>query len=231
MAFDYVLANQEHRYLATEDEKVGYFTGELGIKIESLPTKIYSSRKTESTTDRYFVDKFPIYLSASSQEPVVSFCYLDEGVIATPGFETYLKQYMALFRALGRFRIVYIATKEQSFRLAEKTFYKFFDPSGRDKTDANESSRTALLHYFRLEHLYRAEQFELLDAAKLEELRSLRKEFKGEKFESLLGLWREHGEEAVTSVLLPETIARAPLTADFLTYKLDEKYDLFDTSG
>jgi len=52
MAFDYVLANQEHRYLATEDEKVGYFTGELGIKIDSLPTKIYSSRKTESTTDR-----------------------------------------------------------------------------------------------------------------------------------------------------------------------------------
>ena len=65
MALDYVLANQEHRYLATEEEKVGYFTGELGIKIDSLPTKIYSSRKTESTTDRYFVDKFPIFLSAS----------------------------------------------------------------------------------------------------------------------------------------------------------------------
>jgi hypothetical protein len=101
MAFEYVLANQKHRYLATEAEKVGYFTGELGIRIDSLPRKIYSSRKTESTTDRYFVDKFPIFLETSSRQPVVSFCYVDEGVIATPGFETYLKQYMALFRALG----------------------------------------------------------------------------------------------------------------------------------
>jgi hypothetical protein len=230
MAFDYVLANQKHRYLATEEEKVGYFTGELGIRIDSLPRKIYSSRKTESTTDRYFVDKFPIYLSGSSRQLVVSFCYVDEGVIATPGFETYLKQYMALFRALGRFRVIYVATKEHSFRLAEKTFYHFFDPSRRDKTDTNESSRARLLDYFRLEHLYRAEQFELLDAAKLEELRSLRKEFKGEKFESLFGLWRERGEEAVASLLFPETVAPTPFTADFLTYKLDEKYDLFDTS-
>jgi hypothetical protein len=133
MAFDCVLANQEHRYLATEAEKVGYFTGELGIKIDNLPTNIYSSRKTESTTDRYFVDKFPIFLETPSQEPVVSFCYVDEGVIATPGFETYLKQYMALFRALGRFQLVYVATKEQPFRLAEKMFYRFFDPRGATK--------------------------------------------------------------------------------------------------
>jgi hypothetical protein len=46
---------------------------------------------------------------------VVSFCYIDDGVIATPGIETYLKQYMALFRALGRFRVVYVATKEYRF--------------------------------------------------------------------------------------------------------------------
>jgi hypothetical protein len=86
---------------------------------------------------------------------------------------------MALFRAPGRFRVVYVATKEQSFRMAEKTFSRFFDPSRRGKSDTNEPSRTALLDYFRLEHLCRTEQFELLDASKLEELRSLRKESKG----------------------------------------------------
>jgi hypothetical protein len=62
-------------------------------------------------------------------------------------------------------------------------------------------------------------------------LRSLRKEFKGEKFESFFGLRRERGKEAVTSVWLPETAASAPLKADFLTYSLDENYDLCDTSG
>jgi hypothetical protein len=141
MALDYVLGNQEHRYLATEEEKVGYFTGELGIEIDSLPTKIYGSRKTASTTDRYFVDKFPIFLSASPRQLVGSFCYVDEGVIATPGFEIYLKQYMGLFRALGRFRVVYVATTERSFRLAEKTFYRFFDTSSTKRTRTNRPGR------------------------------------------------------------------------------------------
>jgi hypothetical protein len=93
-------------------------------------------------------------------------------------------------KALGGFRIVYVATKECTFRLAEKAFHRSFDPS-------RQSSRARLLDYFRLENLYGTEQFDLLDSAKLERLRSLRKEFKGEKFESLLtleGAWGGRGD-------------------------------------
>jgi hypothetical protein len=94
--------------------------------------------------------------------------------------------------------------------LADETFYRLFYPSRQGKTDSNESSRVTLLDYFRLEHLYRAEQFDHLDAAKLDQLRSLRKDFKGEKFESLFGLWSERGEEAVTTLLFPEIVVSAP---------------------
>jgi hypothetical protein len=39
MAPDYILANREQRFLATEKEKIGYFTGALRIGVDKLPTK------------------------------------------------------------------------------------------------------------------------------------------------------------------------------------------------
>jgi hypothetical protein len=127
MALDYVLAHPGHRYLATEDEKVGYFNRERGLPIENLPTKIYRSHRTLRLTERYFVDKFPIYASPGQDSPpVVSFCYIDGGQIATPGFETYLDQYARLFAALGRFRIIYVTTSERNRLAGAKAFNSYF---------------------------------------------------------------------------------------------------------
>jgi hypothetical protein len=41
MGFDYVLAHREHQYLATETEKLDYFSGTLGIDRSYLPGRIY----------------------------------------------------------------------------------------------------------------------------------------------------------------------------------------------
>src|SRR5216684_8354173 len=62
MDLDFVLAHSNCRYLATEREKVDYFSGTLGIALSALPYKRYLSLKTPSTTTRYFVDKYPIFL-------------------------------------------------------------------------------------------------------------------------------------------------------------------------
>ena len=59
MGLDFVLAHRDYRYLATEREKVDYFSGTLGIPLSALPCKRYISLKTPSTTTRYFVDKYP----------------------------------------------------------------------------------------------------------------------------------------------------------------------------
>ena len=71
---DFVLAYLDYRYLETETEKVEYFCKELGISKEALPAKRYAGAIREKTTDRYFVDKFPMFFvpDSSSFSPVVS---------------------------------------------------------------------------------------------------------------------------------------------------------------
>jgi hypothetical protein len=63
------------------------------------------------------VDKFPIY-TAPAQEgegSEVGFCYVDAGATTVSGFETYLDLYRALFAAVGRFRVVYVAARPLMF--------------------------------------------------------------------------------------------------------------------
>src|SRR6185503_63503 len=82
MGFDFVLASRQHEYLATEQEKVDYFTETLQMDRLLLPAKRYASKG--QVTERYFVEKFPIFLSPSlkaSRPPVVSFCFVDEGMV------------------------------------------------------------------------------------------------------------------------------------------------------
>ncbi len=78
MGLDYVLDNPGPRYLASEQEKIVYFTG-LGISASELPSKNFRSPAGEITT-RSFPDRFPIFVrEAASQHPAIGFCFVDEG--------------------------------------------------------------------------------------------------------------------------------------------------------
>src|SRR6266481_1157344 len=58
---DFVLGHLDYRYLETETEKVDYFCRKLSIGRALLPAKRYKGAIREKTTDRYFVDKFPLF--------------------------------------------------------------------------------------------------------------------------------------------------------------------------
>ena len=75
MGLDFVLAHRGYEYLGTEREKVDYFCGRLGFPISALPYKRYISSNTPSTTTRYFVDKYPIFLTTNETKtcPIPSF--------------------------------------------------------------------------------------------------------------------------------------------------------------
>ena len=81
MSLDFVLAHRDYRYLATEREKLDYFSGTLGLAPSDLPDKRYVSLKTGSTTTRYFVDKYPIFLSdinlTAPPSATACFCFVD----------------------------------------------------------------------------------------------------------------------------------------------------------
>ena len=82
--------------------KVAYFCRDLGIARFVLPSKHYAGAIRERTTARYFVDKFPMIFSPeSSSPPVVTFSFVDPGLLSLASFDTHLFAYGTLLHAQG----------------------------------------------------------------------------------------------------------------------------------
>jgi hypothetical protein len=222
MAVDYVLAHPG-RYLATEAEKHDCFHRELGIGMDCLPVKIYHSHAKASPVRRYFVDKFPISVS---EEPLVSFAYIDEGEIATPAFETYSARYARLFMVLDRFRVAFVTIKEQRFLEAQRTFQRFLpylNPGEHKDMDR-------LLTWLRLENLVRREQYDVVSLGDLEDLRALRKEFQGVGYERLMDIWSQGGEQAVRHNLTGKSHFPASTEPELVLCHLPHNYAFLHTA-
>src|ERR1700726_4886119 len=63
MTLDYVLEHPTHNYLATEREKLDYFTQVLKIALEDLPTRWFESPRKREATAKYFVEKYPLFIA------------------------------------------------------------------------------------------------------------------------------------------------------------------------
>src|SRR5882672_6403976 len=123
VALDFVLAHLQYEYLETEDDKLNHFCQQLDIPKELLPRKRYSGAIQNRTTERYFVDKFPMFLSSSSfSSPVVTFTFVDPGLGILDSFKTHLLAYGSLFEALSEVRLVYLSPRPTQFEVARKTF-------------------------------------------------------------------------------------------------------------
>jgi hypothetical protein len=199
MQLDYVLANPG-KYLETETEKLDFFHRERGIGMDFFPSKNNCLRNGLKVL-KYFPDDFPISIS---DKPV--FVYIDGWEKARPSFETYLHRYAGLFSELKHFRVVFVTIKNRRLLEAEAAFGRAFGHS----TDR-------LLNWLRLETHLRAEQYRALDLAKLDELRTLRNEFRYVDYERLMSISRQGGDEAV----IRENPFPAP---EFVPCRLADKY-------
>jgi hypothetical protein len=120
---DFILAHLDYSYLETETEKVDYFCRKLSISRSILPSKRYKGAIREKTTDRYFVDKFPLFFAPeSSSSPVVTFSFVDPGLLSLASFETHLFAYSNLFSGVPQVNFVYIATRPKLFAAARELF-------------------------------------------------------------------------------------------------------------
>ena len=82
LILDVVLARPDHQYLETEHEKVRYFHEKLGLPLGLLPHRTYKGTKSQSETQRYFVDRFPIFRGhpePGAHHSVPAFVYCDSG--------------------------------------------------------------------------------------------------------------------------------------------------------
>jgi hypothetical protein len=230
MGFDFVLANPGYRYLATEREKLDYFSGTLGIALSELPYKLYVSLKTPSTTTRYFVDKYPIFLGETSPtEPrsKATFSFVDEGSTTLSGFETYIQQYCALWRGLKEFHLVFVADSRRLFAAAERRFRTFIGQLKGSRIDPNAQLAARLVEHFAARLQYEKGDYGSFTREKLVCLRKESGEFSGAKYQDLYERWKAFGAQAVAEVLAPNL--RLPLSLDgsFSTYFVDRNYDFF----
>ena len=225
MGLDFVLAHPGHPYLATEqEEKLEHFTGTLQIPFSNLPTKLYHGAKSEGATARYFVDKYPMFLSDASvpgTAPVVTFCFVDEGQATLSHFETFLAQYRPLFASLSEFRLIYIAATEFPFKAAQKTFERFLGPGHASKDGVIVDPEVRRLReHFEARRLYEAKRFAEFDREKLIRLRNDLTEFSGKENYALYELWKTAGDAAFVEKLSSKGPAPTRMCGTFSTYLL-----------
>jgi|SRR5215472_250745 len=190
---DFIIENQCHDYLETEQQKVQYFCDLLGLPKRSLPAKAYEGSRASSTTLRYFVDKYPLFISSNSfSSPVVTFSFVDPGLPSIKAFATHLETYDSLFRELPGFQFLYIASSDANFVVAENHFStRVRLPISRDPSDE-------ILHYFRLRKAWEQKKYGLFSNDEIETLNHAAKRFQGERVERLYCDWLSERTDATT---------------------------------
>ncbi len=152
MSLDFVLAHPGERYLATERERLEHFDA-LGIDREKLPQKVFRSRDDRHCATRYFIEKYPLFVAAANTAvgpPVLTFTFVDEGLVTLSRFERYLFEYGALFKALDRFSLVYVAEGDAHFAAARGLFERFAAKTTAANAPAERTPQPATPDLFRV---------------------------------------------------------------------------------
>ncbi len=218
LILDFILSDPHRQYLETEADKIRYFNRELGIPLTLIPCRTYRSQKSSSRTDRYFVDRFPIFLT-SEPVPTPTFVYCDSDLPGLFGYLTHLRNYEQLLRRLHGFNLAYASPDSAKFRRAQRFFSRTFD-SGTG-VDSAQLSR-----YFDIRRLWESHNTESLTRADRDFLRDGDKQFQGEFFESLYQKWST-GTVSEQDLKLQFGDSEASIKRGFSTHLLPNNYDIF----
>jgi len=185
LLLDFILENPQHEYFESETDKLAYFCGERRIARDILPVKRYEAASGASTTLRYFVDKFPLFLDRSAEfgSPVISLSYVDPGQASLAGFAHHLHNYARLFSSLGDFAFVYIADSSANLEQARDCFESLV--SSRAGGDLVRE----ITLYFERRRAWELKQYGQLSAQDVEALQSAKERFASEELERLFALW------------------------------------------
>ena len=178
---DFVLMHQEHFYLETEPEKVGFFSNEMAIATQFLPARLYAGKPGSTPAVRYFVDKFPMY--RAGVPAVAMFTYVHEDGSALADFVRHLETYLPLFRELFDFGLIYASRTAVYSAKAQE----LFDSLVRVPLESDIAEE--LLRYFRVRKGWDEKQYATLSDGDLVFRNEARSRFRGERFEKLYREW------------------------------------------
>ena len=181
---DFVLLNQGNQYLETEPDKVRFFSDQLHVPSQFLPSKIYHGQNTSEPTVRYFVDKFPMFVAGDASSPVVTFTYPQGQEVHLTQFVHHLEAYLPLFRQLAEFRFLYLARFDSHFEKAKELFDSHVAiPLGSDVS-------AELVRYFQIQKAWDLGSYTSLSEADLIFRNQAKTRFAAERFEHLYRGWK-----------------------------------------
>jgi len=218
LILDFVLSDPNRQYLETEADKVRYFNRELGIPLALIPCRTYKSQKSGSQTDRYFVDRFPIFLSTETV-PTPTFVYCDSDLPGLFGYLTHIRNYEQLLWRLPSLNLIYACPVQAKFRRAQRFFSHTFDSK-------NAIDATQLARYFDIRQLWESHKTESLTRPDRDFLRDGDKRFYGDIFDSLYEKWSA-GTISISDLQRQFGDSRPNQNRGFSTHLLPDNYDIF----
>lgn len=194
MVLDAVLADRQRTWLATERDKLTYFTLTHRIPRPDLPSLTF--RADDAETVRYFPDKLPIGLDEDGRTHVFVFLLVQDVPI---DFRNFLERHAELLRALPAWtvRLLIPAPKRTAMPLYEAAFQEQL------ASPLRPSVVDDLRWYFRVRRRRPADAEERFDQAV--------RAFGAPRFQALYRAWMERGDpvlEATLSATLADAIAR-----------------------
>jgi hypothetical protein len=230
LGLDFMLSHRDRSFQATERDKLTYFHDVRKVPKEYLPARQYRSKESpETTSDRYFVEKFPIAVSqdSPSAEARVEFCFVDPLHHGESGFEQFLQDYLPLLGRVGHAQVIYVGPYPHRFPLAHEVFNRVIVRQDEQKKADSKSAR--LLSFFRDRDAYERGDLTSFNQQKLIQFREDRKAFSGDDHDALFARWKAYGEAVIRMTLFPTSEASGMLNCEFQAFQSPYNYELFGT--
>jgi hypothetical protein len=195
LGLDFVLSHLDCQFLEEEADKVSYFAEAKHVSVDALPAKIFRGQ-TGAETRRYFVEKFPIFISAFA-----NFTYIEDDIRSLQTFASFIQRYRLLFDALGgSFKLIFVSTSTRSFPSAREVFTQALSGTERQREQRH------LATFFRLRKMAEEKRFKELAHRDVIEWQRGLKRYSDAKYESQYQIWKQTGK-------LPEIDCRAGISS------------------
>jgi hypothetical protein len=230
MTLDVVIAHPDDEFLATESEKVAFFTEACGVPLTELPAKIYTSlHPAGGSTTRYFVDRVPIQRTAGSN--CVTFVYVP-GWSPLGAFAAFLRDYDPLFRRLGQSRIRFCTASADMARRARALCGRLSQPAGlagglAGMPPVDPVTRRAALLHFDARRRFESRAFHTFSQGDLDRLREDLQRFSGPGWDAWYQRWCVDGDRASMPPAAPSVASPNELPIEFVDERLCHQYPLF----
>ena len=203
LTLDFVLAHSHEHYLEEEADKLEYLTKHEHISLEVIPTHTFVG-KNGSQTRRYFIERFPIFVSDNANSSV-AFTYIEDEVRSLQTFGSFLQRYRPLLEAgQGRFKLIFGSDSGVSFSSVERLFRQVFSPV------QHQRQIRQLKRFFWLRKMAEEKRFKELVQRDLVEWQQGVKRYAGAEYESQYEVWKKTGAlpdlavSTATQIKLPE---------------------------